>query len=520
MLSLSLTRTPYLVVMLLLTLVGCGGDGKPAASMASLLAYDRPDTNGLHAARDIPVPMRDGFPLTCDLYRPAGQDGAPVAKPVPVIINSFEAYGRAEPAFGTDARPFARKGYAVLRCNTRGAQGVGGNSPARVAPVNPFSPQEQEDNYDLIEWAAAQAWSDGQVGQIGQSYGAITALAVAARQPPHLKAIVPMMGALDIYRQFSYPGGMVAKDDRGAWPRVCDILTGDPTCARRIPTEWAAHPHFDSYWSGRRADTSQIKIPTLYVGGTQDFFAPSFDAMHLALGASSFFASILGPWDHTAPELAETAPLPLSVSLAWFDRWLRGDTSVPEFPRVAAYDPVLAHWSSHDVWPPSRSGEVRYHLRSDSTLSQSPEAEAQVVSYQVVPGSATTGIDFTSPPFSASTTVAGSVRVVLRASFSASDGALVASLQDVAPNGAFTSTGVSAYRMVSSTLSETEQRPLVPGQVYRVELNVPSREWTFKQGHRLRIRVSSEDESVGGAPAGVVNLHLGSDASYVLMPQL
>jgi putative CocE/NonD family hydrolase len=37
-----------------------------------------------------------------------------------------------------------------------------------------FDEQERQDLYDVVEWAAEQPWSDGNVGMIGISYFAIT----------------------------------------------------------------------------------------------------------------------------------------------------------------------------------------------------------------------------------------------------------------------------------------------------------------------------------------------------------
>jgi putative CocE/NonD family hydrolase len=44
-----------------------------------------------------------------------------------------------------------------------------------------FITQEYNDSYDVIDWAAAQPWSDGNVGMYGSSYLGMTVLqAVAA----------------------------------------------------------------------------------------------------------------------------------------------------------------------------------------------------------------------------------------------------------------------------------------------------------------------------------------------------
>jgi predicted acyl esterase len=41
--------------------------------------------------------------------------------------------------------------------------------------------QERSDTHDLVEWAAAQPWSDGNVGTIGISYFAMSQVEAARR---------------------------------------------------------------------------------------------------------------------------------------------------------------------------------------------------------------------------------------------------------------------------------------------------------------------------------------------------
>ncbi|WP_369076969.1 CocE/NonD family hydrolase [Actinomadura madurae] len=84
--------------------------------------------------------------------------------------------GRRRPRRGLDGRPTRADGQLATRCAEYGYNGLvcttrgSGESPGRV---DPFSPLEQRDNYDVIEWLAVQPWSDGQIGQMGNSYGAL-----------------------------------------------------------------------------------------------------------------------------------------------------------------------------------------------------------------------------------------------------------------------------------------------------------------------------------------------------------
>ena len=106
------------------------------------------------------VPMRDGTLLTTDVYLPAAPGRYPV-------IVRRTPYGQrlGQGCFeGSSAGMafWAENGYVAVSQDVRGTFRSGGT----------FRPifQEQADGYDTIEWAAAQAWSDGKVGMTGSSY--------------------------------------------------------------------------------------------------------------------------------------------------------------------------------------------------------------------------------------------------------------------------------------------------------------------------------------------------------------
>jgi putative CocE/NonD family hydrolase len=60
--------------------------------------------------------------------------------------------------------------------------------------------------YDLVEWAAQQPWSDGNVGMVGISYFAMTQMEAAVERPPHLKGIMPVAGTFDLYESAEHHG--------------------------------------------------------------------------------------------------------------------------------------------------------------------------------------------------------------------------------------------------------------------------------------------------------------------------
>ena len=206
---------------------------------------------------------------------------------------------------------WAENGYVAVSQDVRGTFRSGGT----------FRPifQEQADGYDAIEWAAAQAWSNGRVGMTGSSYMGATQWQAAMTAPPHLVAIAPGQTATDYHDHWTYVNGVFdlwfaqswllaffAPDEyrrqqieEGVPP--ADALTASDeflargerqifsTWARQIPLtsfseyrtlapyyyEWLAHPNYDDYWAtvDVEAQWEKIHVPALVNGAWGDLFA-------------------------------------------------------------------------------------------------------------------------------------------------------------------------------------------------------------------------------------------------------
>ncbi len=141
--------------------------------------------------RAVAVPMRDGVVLRADVLLPASSGRFPT-----LILRTPYDRSRNEEDEVVD-KALAR-GYAVVLQDVRG----------RYASAGEFVPYAHEgpDGYDTIEWAAAQAWSTGDVGTFGLSYPAAVQWLAAVEAPPHLKAMVPAM-TFSSPRNFFYAGG-------------------------------------------------------------------------------------------------------------------------------------------------------------------------------------------------------------------------------------------------------------------------------------------------------------------------
>jgi putative CocE/NonD family hydrolase len=61
---------------------------------------------------------------------------------------------------------------------------------------------------EVLDWIAAQPWSDGNIGMYGDSWQAMIQYAAASTGNPRLKAIFPCSSSFDVYDAVNYPGGI------------------------------------------------------------------------------------------------------------------------------------------------------------------------------------------------------------------------------------------------------------------------------------------------------------------------
>lgn len=358
---------------------------------------------------DLPVPMRDGVVLKADLYRPSGPGRYPV-------VLQRTAYGKStQTASGMlNALRAAEEGYAVVIQDSRG----------RYASDGEWTPFfcEIEDGYDTVEWCAAQAWSDGNVGMYGMSYVGATQWLAAISSPPSLRCIFPVNTAGDYFDGWIYQGGALYLGFTAAWaaqflaePHLAKMGLPDVDRAKEaaklmsglgrlkrtlshLPLnelpwlslpglapyfyEWLKHPSRDDYWQKINilAHHDRITVPAFNFGGWYDLFlaGPMRNFAGLRKDAANETARngqklIVGPWAHNSPSVSLTgernfglgATLVLEdLQLRWFDHWLKGkDSGLMKEPRVRLY--VMGHgWRDEDEWPIDRSEQRDFFLHS------------------------------------------------------------------------------------------------------------------------------------------------------------
>jgi putative CocE/NonD family hydrolase len=177
----------------------------------------------------------------------------------------------------------AGHGYACIRVDMRG------NGDSEGLMEDEYSEQELQDACDVIAWAAAQPWCNGNVGMMGISWGGFNALQVAAKQPPALKAIITLCSTVDRYADdIHYKGGCLLGENAGWAATMLSYSSRPPdpaivgerwrecgwsgfTTSRSRPL-WLGHQHRDAYWKRGSVceDFSAIKAAVLSIGGWHD----------------------------------------------------------------------------------------------------------------------------------------------------------------------------------------------------------------------------------------------------------
>src|SRR5579872_1744593 len=117
--------------------------------------------------RDVPVKVRDGTVLSCDIWRPKSAEKVPaLLQRQPYDKRLAQAYVYAHPAW------YARQGYGVVVQDSRGRFSSGGE----------FYPLRGDgaDGFDTIAWCAEQSWCSGKVASFGFSLPGLNQLLAAA----------------------------------------------------------------------------------------------------------------------------------------------------------------------------------------------------------------------------------------------------------------------------------------------------------------------------------------------------
>lgn len=195
-----------MLVSLLVAHPAVGQDGhRPPADYRAIAPTLSPPAYPVTQRSSTNVAMADGAHLYVEVVRPHPE--AYGNGPWPTILEASPYHGTLADRFGTRIFPdpvdsngkqigltgyFAPRGYAVVMVDLRG---TGRSSGC----LDHLGPKDATDLEAIVEWAAAQPWSNGRVGMTGHSYVGSTPMVAAAQKPKGLVTIVPSSGLASMY---------------------------------------------------------------------------------------------------------------------------------------------------------------------------------------------------------------------------------------------------------------------------------------------------------------------------------
>lgn len=362
--------------------------------------------------RDIEVPVRDGTVLRVNVFRPRqdgrrpvllcahpyGKDATPIAlgpgryrmpkyyrimhQSVPLQHSALTSWEAPDPGF------WVPRGYVVVNCDLRGF----GRSDGRGALM---SAQEGDDYHDLIEWAAAQAWSNGRVGLNGVSYLALSQWRAAATRPPHLAAICPWEGFSDLYRDLARPGGIPERGFFALWSR--GVRRGGRT-DEDLGAEQQGRPEYDAWWASKVAALEQIDIPALVCASFSDHCLHTGGSFR---GFDRISSKQRWVYTHRGPKWATYySPEALAFQARFFDWALKGEengmTEVPPVRLEVRRSRHEIHAVRHEsAWPLPSTQWTPLWLRADGRLSEQPSGASAALAFDARKGSLS--FSFTAP---------------------------------------------------------------------------------------------------------------------------
>ncbi|MFC0408433.1 CocE/NonD family hydrolase [Roseomonas elaeocarpi] len=410
------------------------------------------------------VACRDGVRLATDVYLPEGEG------PWPTILERTP-YGKREVSRSerTEADPkpapreevaatFTAAGYAVVYQDCRGRYGSEGEFVKYLA--------DGEDGFDCCAWIVDQPWCNGAIGTMGLSYAAHTQASLGCLDPPGLKAQVLDSGGFSDSWNGGIRRGGAFELKQATWAfnqgRLAPETLADPVRAAAFAAEdlhawfarwpwkpghspvrhapdyenylfeqWTRGP-FDEYWQrlgiyAKGWHDRYAAVPTVHMSSWYDPYPRTATENFVGLRDAGRGTPhlILGPWTHgnrsqTAFGEVEFGPGATVDSwagnwrqyrLRFFDRWLKGDTAVPEEPTVRVFvmgggsgrrnaAGRLEHggrWRTGTDWPLPGTRFADFHLHEGGTLSEAP------------PAAGAAPVEWTSDPANPVPTVGGAI---------------------------------------------------------------------------------------------------------------
>ncbi|HKV06033.1 MAG TPA: CocE/NonD family hydrolase [Candidatus Acidoferrales bacterium] len=326
--------------------------------------------------------------------------------------------------------------------------------------------------------------------------------------------------------------------------------------------DWLGHPDYDKYWQSLDVTSlfATIHVPAIHVGGWYDVYTSATLKAFMTMRAAARTDAerrnvrlIMGPWTHgllTRRQGAvdfgpEAAADEAEMDIRWYDALLKGaNNGFLSGKPVRLFVMGKNVWREEDDWPLARAKETRFYLHSekgaqsaagDGSLAATPPAQETADHYTYDPANPvpTRGgglccslqypggpfdqrnieerkdvLVYSTPPLERDTEVTGPISMELYVSSSAKDTDFTGKLIDVDAGGFArnVSEGILRARYRNSF---SKQEMMIPGTVYKLNIEMSPTSNVFLAGHRIRLEVSSSN-----FPHYDRNLNTGGDQAH------
>lgn len=308
--------------------------------------------------------MRDGVALAAVVITPELPETAP---PPPCVV-ATNGYSGLDYSLLPHLRELASGGYAVVLARLRG-----------VAPSEGTAGLYEKygvDGHDVIEWAAAQPFTNGRIGMVGPSLLGLSQWLAAKEHPEHLVVVTPDDSPNNTYEYLWYVGGLEPGPGRKRRSEVPGVESEYSIAARE--------PWFNGFWRERSATREDIQelarrgLPALMSSGWDSYMLDAASRAYTwmrAAGAGSRARLVIGPWRHgsvfsrhsvdgdEAPGEMVRPRTGFDIQLLWLNRWLRDEPNgIDERPPVLIYVQGPDRWRYENDWPLPDESRVRMFL--------------------------------------------------------------------------------------------------------------------------------------------------------------
>jgi predicted acyl esterase len=506
----------------------------------------------LPTPREIKIRVHDGVEIAVALYMPAGDGPFPVllaASPYRYDNNSLPP----SPQFlWRETGPidfYLAQGYVYANMDVRGCGKSGGEF--RMLDRN-----EQKDLYDVVEYLGHQTWSNGKVGGMGQSYFCMSQWWMAIQKPPSLACIAAFDGLNDPYRASVYQGGMLGDFFGSYWWNQNRIINRFPangeepreqTCDLNLLVQ--RHPTYDDFWRERCAAERlhEIEVPVYSVGiwGKVDLHTRgNIDGYRKAGGPKKLRMN--GPINaFVANAQFNSVEMHRELLLPFYDHYLKGKaTGWSDRPAVEYFVRGADAFRTAETWPPQGVRYLEWRLGAaasgsvtslnDGSLTRGEPVGAAETSYAypnpgwmlgvIGPGPAMQPdpvrrvLTFTTPPLEQDLEIAGPIKLVLHVSSTRPDMDVFVKLSEQMPQSPedrakglnpasfiITKGWLRASHRALDAVKSTEMepyhthadpQPIVPGEIYRLDISIEPMAHRFKAGNRVRLEIVNGDSAV------------------------